>query len=195
MRPRFCHMTGTVSEMRADAARNLDAVLRTGARLLAQDPATTIAAVAAEAGVDRRTVYRRFSTREALLSAVYRAKLDASEDVLDQARLLEAPVAVALHRYVESIIPVSRQWPLDIRRMMNQDAAALARADAQRARLAGFFRRAADEGLLRPGLPEGWAMAALGRLVDMAAHDFTDLEPGPAADLVVASFLRGAQAG
>ncbi|WP_329457768.1 TetR/AcrR family transcriptional regulator [Streptomyces sp. NBC_01497] len=180
--------------MRADAARNLDAVLRTGARLLAQDPSTTIATVAAEAGVDRRTVYRRFATREALLSAVYKAKLDASEAVLDQARLTEAPVAVALHRYAESIIPVSRQWPLDIRRLMNQDAEALARADAQRARLADFFRRAADEGLVRADLPDGWAMAMLGRLVDMAAHDFADLEPGRAADLVVASFLQGAQA-
>ncbi|MCF3962657.1 TetR/AcrR family transcriptional regulator [Streptomyces fuscigenes] len=177
--------------MRADAARNLDAVLRTGARLLAQDPATTIAAVAAEAGVDRRTVYRRFSTREALLSAVYRAKLDASEAVLDEARLTEAPVAVALHRYVESIVPVSRRWPLDIRRMMNEDPEALARADGQRARLAAFFRRAADEGLVRDDLPEGWAMAMLGGLVDTAAHDFTDLDPGRAADLVVASLLDG----
>jgi AcrR family transcriptional regulator len=177
--------------MRADAARNLDAVLHTGAHLLAQDPATSIATIAAKAGVDRRTVYRRFSTREALLSAVYKAKLDASEKVLDQARLTEAPVAVALHRYVESIIPVSRQWPLDIRRLMKQDPEARDRADAQSARLADFFRRAADEGLVRPDLPDGWAMAMLGRLVDNAAHGFPDLEPGRAADLVVASFLEG----
>ncbi|MFC9627623.1 TetR family transcriptional regulator, partial [Streptomyces sp. NPDC056930] len=46
--------------MRADAARNLEAVLTAGARMLAADPGASIASIAAEAGVDRRTVYRRF---------------------------------------------------------------------------------------------------------------------------------------
>lgn len=177
--------------MRADAARNLDAVLQTGARLLAQNTATSMAAIAAEAGVDRRTVYRRFASREALLSAVYTAKLDACEAVLDAARLTEAPVAIALHRYVESIIPVSRRWPLDIRRMMKEEPEAEQRAEEQRARLAAFLRRAADEGLIRRDLPDGWAIALLGSLVDNMAHVFVDIEPGPAADLVVTSFLHG----
>jgi hypothetical protein len=42
--------------MRADAARNLDKVLSTGAHLLAQDPSTSVAEIAAKEGVDRRTV-------------------------------------------------------------------------------------------------------------------------------------------
>ncbi|MFI6762326.1 TetR/AcrR family transcriptional regulator [Micromonospora sp. NPDC050417] len=177
--------------MRADAVRNLDAVLHTGARLLAEDPATSIATIAAQAGVDRRTVYRRFPTRDALLSAVYVAKLDASDEALDEARLIEAPVAVALHRYVESIIPVSRQWPLHLRRLIRQDPEASERADAQTGRLRDFLARAVDEGLIRADLPDGWALATLGRLVDNAAHDFPDLAPGQAADLVVSTFLDG----
>jgi AcrR family transcriptional regulator len=177
--------------MRADAARNLDAVLQTGARLLAEDPATSIATIAAAAGVDRRTVYRRFATREALLAAVFRAKLDAAERVLDEARLTEAPVAVALHRYVEGIIPVSRRWPVNVRRMMRSDPAAHLRREAASARLDAFVQRAADEGLLRGDLPPGWARSMLDQLVDLVAHQFTDLPPGPAADLVVASLLRG----
>lgn len=177
--------------MRADAARNLDAVLHTGARLLARDPSTSMAAIAAEAGVDRRTVYRRFPTREALLSAVYEAKLDASQRVLDEARLEHAPVTVALHRYVESIVGVSRQWPLDLRTMMRDDPVAHARAEAQRDRLRAFMKRASAEGVLRPDVPETWALVVLGRLVDSAAHDFPELAPGPAADLVVASLLEG----
>lgn len=176
--------------MRADAARNIDLVLRTGARLLAADPATSMAAIAEQAGVDRRTVYRRFATREALLAAVYRAKLEAAERVIDQARLTEAPVAVALHRYVEGVVPVSRTWPVDVRRMM-QDPDVRARSKVLSGRLDAFVGRAAAEGLLREGLPEGWAREVLDRLVDSAAHGFPDLAPPQAADLVVASWFEG----
>lgn len=87
--------------MRADAARNLELLLSTGARMLADDASASIAAIAAEAGVDRRTVYRRFASREELLAAVYQARYDAVEQAVDAARLDQAPVAVALHRYVE----------------------------------------------------------------------------------------------
>ena len=97
--------------MRADAAHNLEAVLTTGARLLNDDPATSIAAIAAAAGVDRRTVYRRFASREELLAAIYTARLDAIEAAADAARLAETPVAVALHRYAERSPPSTARGP------------------------------------------------------------------------------------
>jgi AcrR family transcriptional regulator len=177
--------------MRADAARNLSLVLRTGARLLAEDPSISMAAIAAAAGVDRTTVHRRFANREALLHAVFQAKLDSAERVLDEARLAEAPVPVALHRYLEGIIPVSREWPVDTRRMMRQDPEADARREAQSARLSAFVQRAADEGHLRAGTDPAWARAVLDALVDTVAHRFPDVDPPQAADLVTDAFLRG----
>ncbi|MEH1164576.1 helix-turn-helix domain-containing protein [Micromonospora sp. CPCC 205539] len=177
--------------MRADAARNLAAVLRTGARLLADDPSTSISAIASAAGVDRTTVHRRFATREALLSAVFEAKLDSSERVLDEARLAEAPVAVALHRYVEGIIPVSRAWPVDTRRMMREDPKATTRREEQSQRLDTFLQRAADEGFLRADISLAWARTVLDQLVDSAAHHLPDMDAPQAADLVVDTFRRG----
>ena len=50
-------------------------VLETGARLLAADPGVSVAAIAQAAGVDRRTVYRRFPDRDALLCGIYQAKI------------------------------------------------------------------------------------------------------------------------
>ena len=177
--------------MRADASRNLSRVLRTGARLLAEDPTTTIATIATQSGVDRRTVYRRFDTRESLLAAVFQAKLDSVQQVLDEARLDEAPVTVALHRYVEGIIPVSREWPLDTRRMMQIDPAANARREEQSQRLDRFVQRATDEGLLRADLPPSWARSMLDSLVDKAAHNFPGIEAPRAADLIVDTLLNG----
>ncbi|MEU4098993.1 helix-turn-helix domain-containing protein [Streptomyces sp. NPDC026673] len=177
--------------MRADAARNLAAVLRTGARLLAEDPSTSMSAIAGAAGVDRTTVHRRFATREALLSAVFQAKLDSAQRVLDEARLVEAPVPVALHRYVEGIVPVSREWPVDTRRMMRQDPDADSRRAEQSGRLDAFLRRAVDEGHLRSDVPLEWVRAVLDQLVDSVAHRFPEVEAPRAADLVVDTFLKG----
>jgi AcrR family transcriptional regulator len=176
--------------MRADATRNLETLLETGARLLAEEPSATIASIAKEAGLDRRTVHRRFSCREALLDAVFQAKLDAVDEVLKCARLLDAPVVVALHRFVEGVVPVIRRYPIDPERMRD-DAQAYSRMFAQRQQLAAFMERAVAEGLIRSDLPDGLAPALLTSTITLIAHQFHELEPAHAADIVVETLLSG----
>ncbi|MCZ0983252.1 TetR/AcrR family transcriptional regulator [Streptomyces diastatochromogenes] len=158
--------------------------------MLAADPGASMAAIAAEAGVDRSTVYRRFDSREALLAAIHRARLTAIEEAIEDARLREAPVAVALHRYVENIITVNRTWPVDLTRMLADDTVH-ARRDAAVREVDAFLERATDEGLLRPGLPEGWAGALLPQLMHLVSRQSAELSPGRAADVVVDTFLHG----
>ncbi|MGW2035346.1 TetR/AcrR family transcriptional regulator [Streptomyces sp. NPDC001761] len=158
--------------------------------MLAADPGASIASIAAEAGVDRRTVYRRFASREELLAAIYDARLTAIEKAIEDARLREAPVAVALHRYVENIIVVNRTWPVDLSRML-ADEAVPARRDAAVREVEAFLARATDEGLLRPGLPQGWAGALLPQLMHLVSRQMPELSPGQAADLVVDTLLNG----
>jgi AcrR family transcriptional regulator len=176
--------------VRADAARNLELVLTTGARMLAEDPGVSIAAIAAEAGVDRRTVYRRFASREELLAAVYQARLDAVREAIDAARLREAPVAVALHRYVEGIIAVNRTWPVELSRMRAEETIR-ERRGRMIEEVEEFLRRATDEGLLRSGLPDGWVSALLRRLMHLASHELPGLSAAQAADVLVDTLLRG----
>ncbi|MEU6105912.1 TetR/AcrR family transcriptional regulator [Streptomyces flaveolus] len=158
--------------------------------MLAADPGASIASIAAEAGVDRRTVYRRFASREDLLSAIYASRLTAIEKAIEDARLHEAPVAVALHRYVENIIAVNRTWPVDLTRMLADDAVR-ARRDASAREADAFLARATDEGLLRPGLPEGWASALLPQLMHLVSRQLPQLTPARAADVVVDTLLHG----
>ncbi|WP_067902851.1 TetR/AcrR family transcriptional regulator [Nocardia vaccinii] len=176
--------------MRADAAHNLELVLRTGARLLADDPSVSIAAIAAAAGVDRRTVYRRFSSREDLLAAVYRARYDAVEAAIAAARLREAPVGVALHRYVEGIIEVNRRWPVETFRMLSEETIR-DRREGFIQEVEHFLRRATDEGVLRDDLPHGWIGALLPSLLLRAAEDLPELSAAQAADVVVDTLING----
>lgn len=176
--------------MRADATRNLAVVLQTGARMMAVDPGVSIGAIAAEAGVDRRTVYRRFACRDALLKAISRAKFEAMAEVVTAARLLEAPVPVALHRLVEGAIEVFRRYPFDHETMQVtfQDSPEAMQHSEQ---IDAFLQRAVDEGVLRPGLPDGVAHAMLFSTVVTLSARLVDLEPGRAADVVVEILLAG----
>ncbi|GGN91327.1 TetR family transcriptional regulator [Streptomyces albiflavescens] len=161
--------------------------------MLAADPGASIASIATAAGVDRRTVYRRFASREELLAAIYETRLTAIEHAIEDARLREAPVAVALHRYVENIIAVNRTWPVDLARMLADDSVR-ARRDACVAEVDDFLRRATDEGLLRPGLPAGWASALLPQLMHLVSRQLPELSPAQAADVVVDTLLNGLRA-
>ncbi|MFF2328670.1 MULTISPECIES: TetR/AcrR family transcriptional regulator [unclassified Streptomyces] len=158
--------------------------------MLAADPGASIASIAAEAGVDRRTVYRRFASREELLAAIYESRLTAIERAIENARLREAPVAVALHQYVENIIAVNRTWPVDLTRMLADDTVH-ARRDASVREVDAFLERATDEGLLRRGLPQGWASALLPQLMHLVSRTMPELSPAQAADVVVDTLLRG----
>ncbi|RFC78498.1 TetR/AcrR family transcriptional regulator [Streptomyces sp. AcE210] len=158
--------------------------------MLAADPTASIASIATAAGVDRRTVYRRFASREELLATIYESRLEAVEQAISDARLKEAPVTVALHRYVESIIAVNRKWPVDLTRMLTDDAVR-ERRNASVRDVDAFLQRAVDEGVLRAELPEGWSSALLPQLMHLVVRQMPDLSDGQAADLVVDTLVKG----
>ena len=161
---------GTPRWVRADAARNLELLLTTGARMLAEDPAASIAAIAAAAGVDRRTVYRRFTAREELLAAVYQARLDAIEAAIEAARLprrrCRSPCTGTWRRSSGST--ASGRSTCAACAPSPPSASAAASSSPASTRSSGART---DEGLLRADLPAGWVYRLLIDLLHLASHE------------------------
>src|SRR3954452_19531980 len=76
---------------RADAQRNIEAILTAAGRCLAQDPDASVGAIAASAGVGRVTLYGHFPNRAHLVDAVVTRALAAFQDALESVDLSGDP--------------------------------------------------------------------------------------------------------
>jgi AcrR family transcriptional regulator len=86
--------------VRADAARNVDAIVEAALEVLSERPDASMADIARAAGVVRATLYGHFPSRELLIgAAVERAIADAMADVA-AARPDEGPATAALERLI-----------------------------------------------------------------------------------------------
>src|ERR1700752_4471418 len=83
---------------RADAARNRELVLEAAKAVFsAGGPEASLEAVARAAGVGIGTLYRHFTTREALFEAVYRREVQQLADLAEQLKQDSQPIDAVRH--------------------------------------------------------------------------------------------------
>lgn len=170
---------------RAVAERNVEAILDAAERLLERRVPATIAAVAAEAGVSRVTVYAHFATREDLLTAlveraVERASADleaAQPDVGPAGEALERMIAGSLHHLGHNVAVASaaaeQLTPGTLRRAHERSLAAVHR----------LIARGRETGEFRTDLPADWQVTCFYTLLHAAGDDVRAGRVDPAAAL------------
>ena len=184
---------------RADAERNIAAILDAALRCFTEDPQATMADVARAAGVGRVTLYAHFSSREQLLEAALDraiAEVAAASAAVD-AEVTAAPAGVpadeVLARYVRS-----SWWVLDRHRMLFETAERSLPPERLRAHhgptLGDFdtlLARGRDEGTFRTDLPVAWLTTVIYSLFHAAAQDVNvgRLPREEAADVLTATLL------
>lgn len=84
-------MTEMRRTQRADAARNREAILDAALACLSIDPNSSMAAIAAQAGVGRVTLYGHFSSRADLVETLLTRALADSEGVLSNVDMTGTP--------------------------------------------------------------------------------------------------------
>jgi AcrR family transcriptional regulator len=160
---------------RADAVRNIEAILDAAAIRLGEDPDTSMADIASAAGVGRVTLYSHFSSRRDLIDAAA-ARAVAEGDAALEALDLSGDPREALCRLVES------SWLL-IAQIGSLMAAAESELSPERmielhelpaARVDDLISRGQAEGVFRVDLPSSWLVAMLHIVMHGAATEIRE---------------------
>lgn len=147
---------------RADALRNIEAIIDAATRLLAVDPDASVNEIAKAAGVGRVTLYGHFDSRTALIREVAQRAIHNTSEVLATidvegdprealGRLLEATWRLT-HRYGAVVIAGSQALaPEDLRRVHDEPAT----------RILALLTRGRDLGEFRADVPIEWQVSVI----------------------------------
>jgi AcrR family transcriptional regulator len=161
--------------LRADAERNVRAIIEAAITLLAAEPDASMERVAVAAGVGRATVYRHFASREHLVRAILDQALQDARDAILSSRPEEGTALEALERAVNATLKVADRYRL-VRQIPRGDTELRARAEEVGAPLTDIFERGQRAGELRSDVPPRWAAAALGALIQAVTVALIDGE-------------------
>ena len=170
--------------MRADAERNVAAILETAVELLSERPDASMSDIATAAGLARQTVYAHYHSREALLSAVAERALAQAVEAIDSAEPGRGDPVEALARLVVA------WWRAVARnaRVLDTLAAAFSSPEEVHAlhapileRLARLIKRGQRRGAFDRGLAPHWLAVAFLGLMHTAAEEVAAGRLGEAA--------------
>lgn len=158
---------------RADAERNITAILDAALSCFAGDPAATMADIARAAGVGRVTLYGHFPSRQQLLEAALDRGVAEAAAVLDDETLDDLPADEALGALVRS------SWHVLDRHRMVFEAAHQAldhrqlrrHHDPVMGRFEQLVTRGQAEGSIRTDLADSWLVAVIFSLLHTAAAE------------------------
>jgi TetR/AcrR family transcriptional regulator, mexCD-oprJ operon repressor len=182
---------------RADARRNIEAILDAAERCLAADPDASMSDIAGAAGLGRVTVYGHFKSRAELIEVVARRVLEDANEVLSGVDLTGDPAA-ALARLVEA------SWKVTVRsgslvvaaeKALPAHVVREAHAGELEDRVRSFLAAARRAGAFRTDQSCDWLVAVFHATVHAAANEIEAgrLDADEAAGAITATLLGAYQ--
>lgn len=158
-------------QQRADARRNVAAILDAATTCLARDPDASISEIAKAAGVGRVTLYGHFESRAVLVAAVVDRAMKESDAALHELDLSGDPAEALVrlihatwrltYRYGTLVVAAERAMP---------DAELSAAHSPHRDRAERLLERGRAEGRFRDDVPTTWLVTVLHTVVHAAAN-------------------------
>ncbi|MGC5168946.1 TetR/AcrR family transcriptional regulator [Luteimicrobium sp. DT211] len=158
--------------LRADAQRNVEAILVAATDCLQRDAGVSMADVARAAGVGRVTLYGHFGTRAELVAAVFDRTLERAEGTLGGLELDGDPTEdlVTVLGASWRIVAELRTILLAAQRELPPERIRVAH-DGVMARLRSLVERGQHAGRFRDDLPADWFVTVILSLVHACADE------------------------
>ena len=179
-------------ELRADAKRNVAAILAAATDCLAKNPDTSVAEIAAAAGVGRMTLYGHFKTRTDLLDAVLTrvvaeahetlGAVDVAGDPRDAVARLVAASWLIVDRLRNILTAAQRELPAERIREAH---------DLVLGRVQSLIERGRATDAFRTDLPVSWLVSLAMNVMHAAATEVSAgrLTSGQAPTVVAGTLL------
>jgi TetR/AcrR family transcriptional repressor of mexCD-oprJ operon len=177
---------------RADARRNVEAILDAGVACLSRNPDASIGEIAQAAGVGRVTLYGHFASRAELVDAVLARAIEEGNQALEAVDLGGDP-RDALDRLVSSSWLIVNQFrSLLVAAQATLPPGRIRELHAGPAeRVGGLVTRGQAEGVFRTDLPTSWLVGTAQNVMHGAADEINAgrLDPDDAANAISATLL------
>jgi TetR/AcrR family transcriptional repressor of mexCD-oprJ operon len=186
-------VTNQQRRRRADAERNIAAILDAGLACFSRNADASVADVARAAGVGRVTLYGHFPSRQALIDAVLAHAISKAHTALEAETLADGPAPEALSRLIHSSwrivdhhrsLLAAAQHELPPARIRHHHDEAMARVER-------LIARGQAEGDFRTDLPRPWLVATFYSVLHSAAEevDAGRLDPAQAPQVLTTTLL------
>ena len=164
--------SGATRPKRADALRNIEAILDAATECLADDPEMSVADIAATAGVGRITLYGHFKTRGELVDAVFARTMQRADEVLAGTDTTGEP-REALGRLVAASWEIVHQQQNLLHAAQRELPPERIRGTHDRVlrRMQSVITRGQRDGVFRTDLPKHWLVTTAFSLMHSAADE------------------------
>jgi len=158
---------------RADAERNIQAIIDAALEALASDPDVSMAAIARRAGVVRATIYMHFPTREALLDAVME---NAVAQVAEATRTAE-PTQGEPEEALQRVLRATWQKLSDFQTLLVINTSRLSAKELHRrhqpvmTQFVPLIERGQAKGTFRRDVPVSWHLAMIRAIAHAASAE------------------------
>jgi AcrR family transcriptional regulator len=172
-KPKAKKTNPSARKRRADAERNIQAIIDASLEALADNPDASMAEIARGSGVVRATIYMHFPTREALLDAVME---DAVGQVAEATRAAE-PTKGEPEEALQRVLAATWQKLSDFQTLLAINTSRLSAKELHRrhqpvmTQFVPLIERGQKKGVFRRDVPVSWHLAMIRAIAHAASAE------------------------